>query len=116
MINFGLNRKKFLEKILLNTGMRLILIRQDEDTCKVFYGQNPNLTTTEKYGYKLENLRMLAKQKFDWHIDPLQLGAKFHEVDKHIDDPIIPNKDIVMKTVSGFFQDQAKLFNREILD
>jgi hypothetical protein len=25
----------------------------------------------QKYGYDLEKLRMLAKQKFDWDIDPL---------------------------------------------
>lgn len=43
----------------------------------------------DKYGFKLGDLRMKAKQKFDWDIDPLQLASRLNEVSQHLDDPII---------------------------
>lgn len=68
----------------------------------------------KKYGYDIEKLRMLAKQKFDWHIDPLQLASKFHSVEKHRDDPIIITH-IRLADVVSFFQKEAAKLTGEIL-
>ena len=68
----------------------------------------------KKYHYGVEKLRMLAKQKFDWHIDPLQLASKFDDVDKHIDDPMIV-VDIHVKDIVSFFQKEAIKLKGEIL-
>lgn len=67
-----------------------------------------------KYGYKLENLRMLAKQKFDWHIDPLQLASRLSEVDKHLDDPILVKK-INRDKLESFFIKEAVDIKEEII-
>lgn len=71
-------------------------------------------TIIQKYGFTTEQLRMLAKQKFDWHIDPLQLGTRFDEVDKHLDDPILIGK-FDTKEVITFFQNEAAGFKNQIL-
>lgn len=68
----------------------------------------------QKYHFTLENLRKLAKQKFDWHIDPLQLGSRFHEVEKHLDDPILV-KHIKYALVVKFFQREALKFTSQIM-
>ncbi len=68
----------------------------------------------KKYKYQIENLRMLAKQKFDWHIDPLQLASKFYEVDQHLDDPLIIKK-IERVDLINFFQNEAIKFKTHIL-
>ena len=39
--------------------------------------------------FGLEKLRQLAKQKFDWHVDPLQLGSQLSRVEELLDDPIL---------------------------
>ena len=67
-----------------------------------------------KYNYQLEDLRMKAKLKFDWHIDPLQLASRFHEIDKHLDDPIIINQQS-RRNLIQFFQKQALNFQNEII-
>jgi len=68
----------------------------------------------QKYGYKMENLRMMAKQKFDWHVDPLQLASRFNEIDKHLDDPIIIKK-VDKNELIKFFQQEAINFKNEII-
>jgi predicted nucleotidyltransferase component of viral defense system len=60
----------------------------------------------QKYGYQIEQLRMLAKQKFDWHIDPLQLASRLNEVDQHVDDPILV-KAVNQNDLIAFFREQA---------
>ena len=60
-------------------------------------------------------LRLLAKQKFDWHIDPLQLGSQFHRVHELLDDPILL-KHIDKKEVESFFAEQAKNLIQEVLE
>jgi|SRR3989338_86173 len=69
----------------------------------------------QKYHYAMENLRMFAKQKFDWHIDPLQLGSRFHEVTQHLDDPILVQY-VEHALVIKFFQDEAMKFASQIID
>ncbi len=68
----------------------------------------------QKYKYTFEQLRMLAKQKFDWHVDPLQLASRLHEVDQHLDDPVL-TQDVNNKQLVKFFQKQAIEFNNQIL-
>ncbi len=68
----------------------------------------------KKYAYDLENIRMLAKQKFDWHIDPLQLASKLYEVDQHLDDPIVV-REIKKSDIINFFQHSATALKNEIL-
>lgn len=69
----------------------------------------------QKYHYTMKKLRMLAKQKFDWDIDPLQLASKFHEVDQHLDDPMLVetlNRD----GLTYFFQQEAFSLKEQIVD
>lgn len=68
----------------------------------------------DKYNYKIEDLRMKAKLKFDWHIDPLQLASRLNEVDQKLDDPIII-KAIEKKQLINFFQEEAKNLSKEIV-
>lgn len=67
-----------------------------------------------KYGYILEQLRKLAKQKFDWHIDPLHMASMLNGVDQHLDDPILA-KHIERSEVIHFFQSEAMTFKDEII-
>lgn len=69
----------------------------------------------KKYDYQLKDLRMKAKLKFDWHIDPLQLASKLFEADQHLDDPIIVKK-VKQKELTNFFQTQAKQMEGEVIE
>ncbi|PIR13189.1 hypothetical protein COV49_03050 [Candidatus Falkowbacteria bacterium CG11_big_fil_rev_8_21_14_0_20_39_10] len=68
-----------------------------------------------KYSYTLEQLRMLAKQKFDWQVDPLQLASRFNEVDHHLDDPIL-TETINRNQLITFFQQEALNFTKQIVE
>lgn len=67
-----------------------------------------------KYGYSFEQLRGLAKQKFDWHIDPLHMATMLNTVDQHLDDPILA-KHIERDVIVQFFQDEALNFKNQII-
>ncbi len=69
----------------------------------------------KKNGYQLDKLRMLAKQKFDWDVDPLQLASRLYEVGKHLDDPILVKKRD-KDEISRFFQREAAHFKKDILE
>ncbi|MEN8253184.1 MAG: nucleotidyl transferase AbiEii/AbiGii toxin family protein [Patescibacteria group bacterium] len=69
----------------------------------------------KKYGYDIEELRMKAKLKFDWHVDPLQLASKLYEVDGHLDDPIILGK-FDRKKIINYFQKEAKKLGGDIIE
>jgi len=69
----------------------------------------------QKYNYTLERLRMLAKQKFDWDVDPLQLASKLYQVDQYTDDPILV-KTLNRDQLISFFQREALNLDKEILD
>lgn len=69
----------------------------------------------KKYQYSIEKLRMLAKQKFDWHIDPLLLASKLFEVDKYLDDPILL-AEFDRQKLSDFFQQEAQSMRTKILE
>lgn len=68
-----------------------------------------------KYHFTIEDLRMKAKLKFDWHVDPLQLASRLFEVDTHLDDPIIDGK-FDAKTLTQFFQTEAEKMKGEVLE
>ncbi len=67
----------------------------------------------KKFEYSLNKLVLDAKAKFDWHIDPLLLGAKLRKVTRITDFPkmLIPfNK----KDMEAFFLSLAKSLEGEI--
>lgn len=68
----------------------------------------------KKYGYQMDKLRMLAKQKFDWDVDPLQLASRLYEIDQHIDDPIL-TQTVGKSELTDFFQSEAVRFKKQIL-
>lgn len=68
----------------------------------------------QKYGYTIPKLRMLAKQKFDWHIDPLMLGTQFNKVASLLDDPILVEPQDA-KIISQFFETEAQQLSNEII-
>jgi hypothetical protein len=69
----------------------------------------------QKYDFSIEDLRMMAKRKFDWDVDPLGLASRFHEVERHLDDPILV-KDIDRKELVRFFQKAAIGFKKQIVE
>ncbi len=69
----------------------------------------------QKYNFAIKDLRMKAKIKFDWHIDPLQLASRLFEVDTHVDDPII-NGSFDKKNMSNYFQTEAEKMKSDVLE
>ncbi len=69
----------------------------------------------DRYGFDIEDLRMKAKLKFDWHIDPLQLASRFFEVDHYLDDPILAG-DFEPKIMHDFFQTAAEQMKGEVVE
>lgn len=69
----------------------------------------------KKYSYTMKQLRMLAKRKFDWQVDPLQLASRFNEVDRHLDDPIL-TETISRDKLTTFFQQEALNFAKQIIE
>ena len=68
----------------------------------------------QKYSFTIENLIMKAKFKFDWHVDPLTLGARFLEITQLKDYPQfigVFNKEKCEK----YFIYEAKKLKKEIL-
>lgn len=110
-----------IEKPKLKEGL-LVDSAVDIATNKLFtISQNPRgrdyfdlYHLIKKYGYEIEQLRMMAKLKFDWHVDPLQLASRFNEANQHLDDPIIIKK-IKKDKLVNFFQVEAMKFSKEII-
>ncbi len=73
----------------------------------------------KKQHYGLEKLRSLARQKFDWQVDPLQLGTQLVKVGRLLDDPILGKSMSEFKTklkdVIAYFEQEAKKLRPEIL-
>lgn len=63
--------------------------------------------------YNLYGLLMKAKAKFDWHIDPIQLGSRFYEAKNLTDYPRMLKK-IDHQEWKGFFIEEAKKLKKEI--
>lgn len=66
-------------------------------------------------GYLVVDLIKKAKIKFDWHIDPLQLGTQFIKVEKAEDWPKMI-KVLDKKDLEAFFELEAKNLKDQILD
>lgn len=60
-----------------------------------------------KYGFDFKNLLKLARQKFDYPINTLQLGKNLVRVTTFLDDPILL-KEIDRKSIEDYFLRQAK--------
>lgn len=95
----------------------------DIATNKLFtIAQNPRgrdyfdlFSIIQKYNFILEDLRMKAKLKFDWHVDSLQLASRLFEVDTHVDDPILDG-DFDRKQMIDFFQTEAEKMKSEVVE
>ena len=69
----------------------------------------------KKYKYTISKLRMLAKQKFDWHVDPLMLASQLNKVDTFLDDPILIGQPD-SKLIAQFFRAESIKLGDEVLD
>lgn len=61
----------------------------------------------EKQGYKINDLLAKARVKFDWHIDPLQLGTQFFKANEAMDLPHMV-VDVKPDQWRGFFIHEAE--------
>ena len=66
-------------------------------------------------GFTLSDLAEKARMKFDWHIDPLQLGTQFIKAKDAVDYPRMIQK-IEPKEWIGFFESEAKKLKPQIID
>ena len=64
----------------------------------------------QKYGFDFKYLLKLARQKFDYKIDYLQLGKNLVKVTSFLDDPVLIKK-IDKKAVEEYFLNQARQLN-----
>lgn len=64
-------------------------------------------------GYSLKDLLLKAKAKFDWHIDPIQIGSSFLQAAAVKDFPLMTKK-IDHKEWQDFFTANAKKLGTEI--
>lgn len=68
-----------------------------------------------KKHHTIADLTKKAKIKFDWHIDPLQLGTQFFKAREATDPPRMIEK-ITKKEWQNFFIEEAKKLNSKILE
>lgn len=68
----------------------------------------------EKRDFSLKSIIQLARAKFDFSIDYIQLGTNLFKVKKFLDDPILEKK-IEKDKVISFFNQKAKELKEEIL-
>jgi len=69
----------------------------------------------KKDNYAVEELIKKAKIKFDWHIDPLQIGTQFVKVKEAKDYPRMI-LEIRPREVENFFLEEAKKLRDEIIE
>lgn len=69
----------------------------------------------QKYGYSILDLLMQAKVKFDWHIDPVQLGSRFLMAAKASDFPRML-KPIDHSVWRNFFIAEARKLKKDIFE
>jgi len=62
----------------------------------------------------LDKLRLLAKAKFDWDIDILQLTSQFLKVTELQDDPVLL-EEITRKSVEQFFLEKIQILSKEVI-
>lgn len=69
----------------------------------------------EEKDFCFNDLIKKAKIKFDWHIDPIQLGAQFKKSQELADFPVMLKK-IEPKEWRDFFAEEAKKLTKEIFE
>lgn len=65
-------------------------------------------------GYSISELAKKARVKFDWHIDPIQLGAQFVKAETVEDFPRMI-VEVRLEEWRGFFLEEAKRLKDEVL-
>jgi len=68
----------------------------------------------KKERWEFDDLLKKAKIKFDWHVDPIQLGSKMMLVKKMKDDPLLEEKT-GLREVENFILDQAREIGKKAL-
>lgn len=68
----------------------------------------------QKMGYKFDDLVKNAKIKFDWHIDPIQLGSRLFQASEATDFPRMIIK-ISNKEWRDFFIHEAEKLKKQII-
>ena len=96
-----------LEDIAANKVHTIYTKARDRDFVDLFF-----IMRNKKWD--LKKLIILAKTKFDWHIDPIQLGQTFIQVVALKDVPRML-VDFDRKEMENFFLDEAKKLGKEIL-
>lgn len=68
----------------------------------------------KKYKFNLDDLIKKAKVKFNWHVDPVQLGSQFFKAKEVKDFPVMKTKEN-RKLWQTFFLEKAKNLGEKIL-
>ena len=68
----------------------------------------------QSYGWSTDELLKKAKAKFDWHIDPLQLGTQFMKAETVKDMPRMIEK-IAPSVWRQFFKEEVLRFKQRIV-
>lgn len=66
-------------------------------------------------GFSVADLIKKARVKFDWHIDPIQLGTQFVKIQDMKDTPNMIKK-IRIEEVNEFFISEAKKLKRDVIE
>ncbi|MBD3366360.1 hypothetical protein GF360_03425 [candidate division WWE3 bacterium] len=69
----------------------------------------------EKENFDMELLISRARAKFDWHVDPLKLGAQFMLAKETKDEPVLV-KDLKRENWEDYFIEAAKSLESEIFE
>lgn len=69
----------------------------------------------KKEGYAIKDLLSKARVKFDWHIDPLQLGSQFYKANEVADMPRLIT-DLKPELWRGFFTEEAENLKESIVE
>ena len=66
-------------------------------------------------GFSIGELMRKAKIKFDWHIDPLQLGTQFLKA-KEVEDYPRMIQEVANEDWQSFFEEEAKKLGKEVVE
>ena len=66
-------------------------------------------------GFSIDELIWKAKAKFDWHIDPLQLGTQFLKAKEAEDYPRMI-REVPPPEWQNFFEEEAKKLGKEVVE
>ena len=66
-------------------------------------------------GFSIDELIQKAKAKFDWHIDPLQLGTQFLKAKEAGDYPRMI-REVPLAEWQGFFERESRKVGKEVIE